>query len=70
MEIINVLCEKCAGLGYTKQNIIPNDDGMTVTIEKDICDECNGVGHIEKYAVFSVKEAKAILKHCGLSTES
>ena len=70
MEIINVLCEKCSGLGYTKKNMILSDDGMTVKIEKDICDECNGVGHIEKYAVFSVEEAKAILKHCGLSTES
>lgn len=70
MEIINVLCEKCAGLGYTNQHIIPSCDGMGVKIEKDICDICNGVGHIEKAAVFSVEEAKAILKHCGLSTES
>ena len=69
MEVINVLCGKCSGLGYTKQKIIPNDDGMTVKIEKDICDECNGAGHIE-YAIFSVEEAKAILKYCGLTTES
>lgn len=70
MEIINVVCNKCSGLGYINQKIIPNDDDITVKIEKDICDECNGAGHIEGCAVFSPEEARAILKHCGLTTES
>jgi hypothetical protein len=37
--------------------------------EEVVCQNCNGVGYTE-YPVFSVEEAKAILKYCGLSTES
>jgi hypothetical protein len=37
--------------------------------EEVVCPNCNGVGYTE-YPVFSVEEAKAILKYCGLSTES
>ena len=69
MEQINITCKKCAGLGYINQKFIPNSDDMTFREEHDACDECNGVGYTE-YAMFSIKEAKAILKHCGLTTES
>lgn len=69
MERINIMCKKCAGIGYTNQRFIPCDDGMTIREEHDTCDECNGVGHTE-YAIFSIEEAETILKHCGLSTES
>lgn len=69
MERMNIMCKKCAGMGYTNQRFIPSGDGMTMRSEKDICDECNGVGHTE-YAIFSIEEAKAIIKHCGLTTES
>lgn len=69
MERMNIACKKCAGLGYTNEKIIPNDDNMTVQLKRDTCDKCNGVGHTE-YAIFSIEEAEAILKHCGLTTES
>jgi hypothetical protein len=37
--------------------------------EEVVCTQCNGTGYTE-YAVFSIEEAEAILKHCGLTTES
>lgn len=69
MVRMDLMCKKCAGLGYTNERYIPNDDGITCKTERDTCDECNGVGHTE-YAIFSIEEANAILKHCGLSTEN
>lgn len=66
MERMQLICRKCSGIGYIDEKIIPNYDGFTCKIKKDICDECNGVGHTE-YAIFSIEEAEAILKHCGLS---
>ena len=70
MHRLNEMCEKCAGIGYINQRYIPNHgDEFDYKIEQDICDECGGTGHRE-YAIFSIEEAKAILKHCGLTTES
>lgn len=69
MERMNAMCKKCAGRGYTDETLIPNCDGMTCTVKRDICDECNGMGYTE-YAVFTIEEAEAILKHCGLSAKS
>lgn len=37
--------------------------------EETICETCNGRGYTE-YATFTLEEANAILKHCGLTTES
>lgn len=68
MNRINAMCKRCAGIGYINQRYIPNDDGFTCRVEQDICDECGGVGHTE-YAVFTIEEAEAILKHCGLDKE-
>lgn len=69
MERMNMTCRKCAGLGHTDQTLIPIDNGTGVKLENKTCDKCNGTGYTE-YAVFSIEEAKAILKHCGLTTES
>ena len=69
MNTMYIICDKCGGIGYTNQVFSVDEDGCTVKVQKDICDKCNGLGH-EEYAIFSVEEAKAILKHCGLSTES
>lgn len=69
MERIKMACKKCGGFGYTRQNFIAGDDGITLKMERDTCEACNSKGYTE-YAVFSVEEAEAILKHCGLSTES
>lgn len=68
MERINVACKKCSGFGYTRQNFVASDDGVTLKMERDTCEECNGLGYIE-HVIFSVEEANAILKHCGLTTE-
>ncbi len=68
MQRMNVMCKNCAGMGYTNQRFIPNDNGFTFKIKQDTCDECGGTGHTE-YAVFSIEEAEAILKHCGLNKE-
>lgn len=73
MERKQVTCGNCGGTGYI--NIYENVSGTTSgTIslrikEATVCNNCNGKGYTE-YAVFSIEEAEAILKHCGLSTES
>ena len=70
MNTMQVTCGNCAGIGYKFRHklIIDNIPG-TLKREEITCESCNGKGYTE-YAVFSVEEAKAILKHCGLSTES
>lgn len=64
-------CGCCAGIG--KQTIWKvvdsNDKTGTARREETVCGACNGKGYTE-HAVFSIEEAEAILKHCGLSTES
>lgn len=70
MNVINEVCRHCSGIGYTNIKLIPLEDGLHFREERDICNQCNGTGKIANYAVFSVEEAKAILKHCGLTTES
>jgi len=69
MNVMNVRCDKCDGFGYISRWIIPDDNAHIASRSTEICDECNGKGYTE-HAVFSVEEAKAILKYCGLSTES
>jgi hypothetical protein len=71
MERRQVTCGHCGGTGrflgwkYVESNnqIRKWEDTLIV------CTQCNGTGYTE-YAVFSIEEAEAILKHCGLSTES
>ena len=68
-----VVCENCGGRGYTMEYfIVPgvyDTDGFhKMQSEKKVCCNCNGEGYTE-HAVFTVEEARAILKHCGLSTE-
>ena len=64
-------CGNCSGTGKTTTWAVVDMDGMIGTARKEetVCTQCNGKGYIE-YAVFSVEEAEAILKHCGLTTES
>lgn len=71
MEINRISCGKCCGSGQTivwKFKDIQDNMG-TAYSEEMTCTQCGGCGYIE-YPVFSVEEAKAILKYCGLSTES
>ena len=71
MNVMRVFCASCAGMG--KQTIWKaadlSDNIGTMEREETICGACNGKGYTE-YATFTVEEAKAILKHCGLTTES
>ena len=73
MHIEQISCANCYGTGKTiewKVVEIDEEAGVgRVRSEEVTCASCNGVGYTE-YPVFSVEEAKAILKYCGLSTEN
>lgn len=73
MRIRRISCANCYGTGKTTEwKVVETDEEAGVGIaqsEEVVCTSCNGVGYKE-YPVFSVEEAKAILKYCGLSTES
>ena len=67
MHRMNVTCGCCAGMGKVRSYKVLDD--LRVTVDKEIiCEQCGGKGYTE-YAVFSIEEAEAILKHCGLSVE-
>lgn len=70
MNVMQVFCSNCAGIGkQTNWKIIDANDNIgTMKSEEVICEACNGKGYME-YATFTLEEAKAILKHCGLTTE-
>ena len=73
MNIERITCVTCGGAGKVIEwKVVEIDEKAGVgraQSEEVVCTNCNGVGYT-KYPVFSVEEAKAILKHCGLSTES
>ena len=71
MNIMQVMCGSCAEMGkQINWKIVDlNDNIGTVKKEETVCAACNGKGYTE-YVTFSLEEAKAILKHCGLTTES
>ena len=72
MDINTMTCAYCKGNGYNTiyEQVSENKEtGICTVNRKEVtCEKCNGTGRID-YPVFSVEEAKAILKHCGLSTE-
>lgn len=69
MNVMQVLCESCAGIGKQINWKVVDLNDSTMEKEETVCGVCNGKGYTE-YATFTLEEAKAILKHCGLSTES
>ena len=71
MERRQVTCSNCFGRRrHLVWNIVNLDDKTSTMQEEEVvCTQCNGTGYTE-YAVFSIEEAEAILKHCGLTTES
>lgn len=71
MKVMKEMCTKCAGIGYEmKYKVLNlNDTRQTMHAQKIKCDACNGRGYHEN-ALFTIEEAKVILKHCGLATES
>ena len=70
MIIKNVTCGTCRGTGrhYVWRAGCIDDDAGLMFKEEGECIACKGKGYLE-YATFSVEEAKAILKHCGLESE-
>ena len=72
MNINQITCGNCGGRGSTIvwETTFANDTTSISTMHSELvkCESCNGHGWVE-YAVFSVEEARAILKHCGLNTE-
>lgn len=70
MNRMNVTCGKCAGMGRLRYyKVVSEHDGVCGAVaDETVCDTCGGKGYTE-YAVFSIEEAEAILKHCGLSVE-
>ena len=70
MDVNRVSCSQCGGLGYTISYAPDYYDSKTrigTAKRKEIkCENCDGKGWFE-YATFSVEEAKAILKYCGLT---
>lgn len=68
MNITQVVCSSCAGMGHTTKLKVVSE-GVMERIDDIVCEACNGKGYTE-YATFTLEEAKAILEHCGLSTKS
>ena len=66
MKRIQMTCGNCCGTGRDLmwEIITPG----TAERRERKCMSCEGKGYTE-HAVFSVEEAEAILKHCGLSVE-
>ena len=71
MERMQKTCGSCGGTGifFGWKAVFNNDNTATWEETSSVCTQCNGTGWTE-YAVFSIEEAEAILKHCGLTTES
>ena len=71
MEINRITCGDCLGAGrkVVWKCVDLHDNMGTLQSDEVGCTQCGGCGYIE-YPAFSVEEAKAILKFCGLSTES
>lgn len=71
MRTAKFVCDNCGGTGHTMScGSVPKNIPANTILVKPIyvpCKECSGRGYIE-HAVFTLEEANAILKHCGLTT--
>lgn len=64
MNRMKVTCGTCCGYGNEiRWKDVPFRN--TMEREESICGSCGGKGYTE-YAIFSIEEAEAILKHCDL----
>ena len=64
-------CGTCRGSGLEREPVYAYIGGGVRWKQERIigkCKACDGKGYVE-YATFTVDEAKAILKHCGLKVE-
>lgn len=69
MTKVSQTCGTCGGTGVIIQSASVPELKNTVRLEKVKCSVCDGKGWLE-YAMFTLEEAKQIMKVCGLSTES
>ena len=71
MNVMKVTCGSCAGIGKQEVVKVVDTNGNIGALKREevICEVCCGKGYTE-YATLTLEEANAILKHCGLSTES
>lgn len=60
-----ITCANCGGSGIAEHWKVEQPGKLTKVEEE--CPVCKGEGCIA-YPIFTVEEAKVILKHCGLST--
>lgn len=70
MNTIRQMCGSCAGIGKVFSWIIASkseDGSETAERVEEECSACGGKGYTE-YTAFTVEEAQAILKHCGIIT--
>ena len=69
MDVIREACHMCGGTGQIevfKSFIRIESKGFDgIETEKAPCITCGGKGY-KQYARFTVEEAEAIMKHCGL----
>lgn len=69
MRRMSITCGNCDGRGHRTLLTNVSEDKETGIcegrFEEVLCEQCGGTGHTE-YAFFSIEEAVAILKHCGL----
>lgn len=61
MRIKQLSCGSCMGTGKVRNWVMVSDNEYDV--QESVCVLCGGKGY-EEYAIFSVEEAEAILKHC------
>lgn len=66
MKRIQITCGNCCGTG--RDLFWEMTSGNTAEKKERECNSCEGKGYTE-HAIFSIEEAEAILKHCGLSVE-
>ena len=74
MKRMRETCGNCRGLGeetyYKIDEPIEDMNCKSVHLVREKCTRCGGKGYVEEYVMFTIEEAQAILKYCGLSTES
>jgi hypothetical protein len=66
------MCGNCAGIGHINLWVTTGDKDAngyeTANRQTEECPQCGGKGYTE-YAMFTVEEAKHIMKACGIQTE-
>ena len=67
MKTMRIRCDECYGFGNTERTTL-QEDGRFRSF-KTPCPNCGGKGQFE-YALFSIEEAKEILKRCGMEDKT